>query len=1071
MSANTGEDAWEQLVIDEMRGLEWEYTPGADVAPGSGERESWQDIVLRGTLDTALKNLNPEVPVEYLHQAAAEVLTPQSQDAITENFRLHQILRDGYRGITYVDHDGRERSPVIRFLAGNVAENSYRVVNQVSMRRGQVERRFDVVAYVNGLPLVIMELKQAGSRSATAEAAFNQLQTYVAELPMAFRFTAFVVASDGINARYGTQFTPWNHFASWNVDDDGRPVAIGEPGPDGEILTEIDWTLNGLFNLDRFGQLIHDFVAFDEDAAGLTKRIAKPHQYFAVTKAVGSTVSAVRADGRIGVVWHTQGSGKSMEMELYTAKVMGHPQLANPTVVVLTDRTELDTQLFDGFQRSTLLPEQPQQVSSRKELRSQLSERRTGGIYFTTLQKFGLSQDEKDAGAKHPLLSDRRNIIVIADEAHRSHYGDLDGYARHLRSALPNAALIAFTGTPIREADRDTRQVFGADIDVYDLRRAVDDNATVPVYFEPRLIQLARLDKLDDDTIDDAAEEATTGLDEVDKQRLQQSVAVLEALYGAPERLTTLAKDFVEHWERRRDNMRPMIEGPGKAMIVTATRSIAARLYEEIVALRPDWHDEADAKGKVKVVYTANPSDPDLIKTHMRRPSAIASIKQRVKDPADELEIVIVKDMMLTGFDAPALHTLYLDRSIKGALLMQTLARVNRTYKGKQDGLLVAYAPLLENLNAALREFTHEVDATDPSAGRRDVDEAAQLVHTLVGSLREIVTLDWKAIQNADVRRGFINAVSATTNFLRSPLTEGNTDPEDPDVRPLADAFRGLSAKLDRAWALAAGHDDIQVLLPEVQFYKEVRVWMAKYDARDRISRGEPVTDEVRRLLGELLVDSAESTGVVDIYKEAGLGLQRLDAITSDWVEEAKKPSKSQLAIEALKASILEEAARVTRGNEVRSKLFSERINELMLKYTNKQLTAAEVIAQLIEMAQEVSHEADRGKQFSPPLGTDELAFFDVVAQNPSAMDVMGDDVLAQIARELVATMQRDIRTDWTVRDDVKAKLRSSIKRLLRKYKYPPDQQKDAIVNVMSQMESLAPRYAAELETENGATQ
>ncbi|MGO2586315.1 MAG: DUF3387 domain-containing protein, partial [Brachybacterium tyrofermentans] len=374
-------------------------------------------------------------------------------------------------------------------------------------------------------------------------------------------------------------------------------------------------------------------------------------------------------------------------------------------------------------------------------------------------------------------------------------------------------------------------------------------------------------------------------------------------------------------------------------------------------------------------------------------------------------------------------------------------------------------------LNAALREFTHEVDATDPSAGRRDVDEAAQLVHTLVGSLREIVTLDWKAIQNADVRRGFINAVSATTNFLRSPLTEGNTDPEDPDVRPLADAFRGLSAKLDRAWALAAGHDDIQVLLPEVQFYKEVRVWMAKYDARERISRGEPVTDEVRRLLGELLVDSAESTGVVDIYKEAGLGLQRLDAITSDWVEEAKKPSKSQLAIEALKASILEEAARVTRGNEVRSKLFSERINELMLKYTNKQLTAAEVIAQLIEMAQEVSHEADRGKQFSPPLGTDELAFFDVVAQNPSAMDVMGDDVLAQIARELVATMQRDIRTDWTVRDDVKAKLRSSIKRLLRKYKYPPDQQKDAIVNVMSQMESLAPRYAAELETENGATQ
>src|SRR5699024_4102358 len=586
---------------------------------------------------------------------------------------------------------------------------------------------------------------------------------------------------------------------------------------------------------------------------------------------------------------------------------------------------------------------------------------------------------------------------------------------------------------------------------------------TVPVYFEPRLIQLARLDQLDDDTIDDAAEEATAGLDEVDKQRLQQSVAVLEALYGAPDRLKTLAEDFVAHWEQRRENMRPMISGPGKAMIVTATRSIAARLYEEIIALRPDWHDGSDAKGKIKVVYTANPSDPEPLKAHMRRPGAIAAIKQRVKDPADELEIVIVKDMMLTGFDAPALHTLYLDRSIKGALLMQTLARVNRTFRGKKDGLLVAYAPLLENLNAALREFTHDVDPTDPSAGRRDVDEAAQLVHTLVGSLREIVTLDWKRIQNADVRRGHIDAVIATTNFLRSPLTEGNTDPEDPEARPLGDSFRSLSSKLDRAWALAAGHQDIQVLLPEVQFYKEVRVWMAKYDAQDRISRGEPVTDEVRRLLGELLVDSAESTGVVDIYQEAGLSLQRLDAITPAWTGDAKKPSKSQLPIEALKAAILEEAARVTRGNEVRSQLFSQRINELMLKYTNTQLTAAEVIARLIEMADEVSAESDRGERFSPPLGTDELAFYDVVSQNPSAVDVMGDDTLAQIARELVATMQRDIRTDWTVRDDVKAKLRSSIKRLLRKYKYPPDQQPEAIVSVMHQMESLAPRYAEEM--------
>lgn len=1060
MTRGTSEADWEQLVLDQMGELDWEYTPGAQVAPGSGERESWQDIVLRGTLDTALQNLNPEVPVEYLHQAAAEVLRPSSQDAITESHRLHQILRDGYRGISYIDQDGRERHPVIRLLSGNPGANSYRVVNQVTMRRAQIERRFDVIAYVNGLPLAILELKKAGNAATSAEGAYNQLQTYVSELPMAFRFAALVVATDGISARYGTPFTPWNHFASWNVDDDGQPLPIGESGPDGSIITELDATLDGLFNLDRLGQILLDFVAYDEDASGLAMRIAKPHQYFAVTKAVGSTVQAVRSDGRIGVVWHTQGSGKSMEMELYTAKVMSHPQLANPTIVVITDRTELDTQLYDGFQRSTLLPEKPQQIASREDLRHQLSERRTGGIYFTTLQKFGLSPDERRAGAQHPLLSDRRNIIVMADEAHRSHYGDLDGYAHHLRRALPHAALIAFTGTPIREADRDTRAVFGDDIDVYDLRRAVDDNATVPVYFEPRLITLNRVEGMDDDAIDDAAEEATAGLDEADKLRIQQSVAALEALYGAPERLATLAADLVEHWERRRSNMEPMIAGPGKAMVVTATRSIAARLYEQIIALRPDWHRDEDSAGKIKVVYTANPSDPPEITRHMRRPSATAAVKKRIKDPDDELEIVIVKDMMLTGFDAPPLHTLYLDRGIKGALLMQTLARVNRTFRGKQDGLLVAYSPLVDNLNAALREFTRTPDSSDLGTGRRDTDEAAALVHTLVGEIREILTVDWRAIQNADARRGFLDAIAQTASFLRSPLTEGNTDPEDPDARPLADRFRPLSAKLDRAWALAAGHADIQPLAPEVRFYKEVRVWMAKYDARDRIAHGEPITDEARRLLSRLVEEASTSGGVMDIYQEAGLDLPRLDALTPEWIEQANKPSTAHLAIEALKASLLKEAKDVTSGNEVRTRLFSERITELMLKYTNKQLTAAEVIASLIEMSHEISAEADRGSSFSPPLGTDELAFYDLVSQNPEAVDVMGNDTLSQIARDLVATMQRDIRTDWTVRDDVKAKLRSSIKRLLRQHGYPPDQQPQAVRDVMTHMEALAPRYA-----------
>ncbi|MBM4729159.1 HsdR family type I site-specific deoxyribonuclease [Rhodococcus hoagii] len=1056
------EAAWEQWVLDELAELEWQPLHGPAIAPGSGERESWSEIVLRGTLDTALRNLNPEVPEEYLQQAAAEVLTPQSQDAITENFRSHRVLTDGYRGITYIDDDGHQVNPTIRFLSGDPGKNRYHAVNQVTIRNREDERRFDVVLYVNGLPLAIVELKKAGAKSTSAEGAFNQLQTYLNEFPMAFRFAAVVVASDGVTARYGTSFTPWHHFAPWNVDDDGHLVGPGEEGLDGEPATELGLTLEGIFNVERFGQLLRDFIAFDEDATGLTKRIAKPHQYFAVTKAVGSTVRAVNSDGRAGVVWHTQGSGKSMEMELYTAKVMRHPRLANPTVVVITDRTELDTQLFDGFQRSTLLPESPQQVASREQLRQQLTDRRTGGIYFTTLQKFGLSKDEREAGADHPMLSDRRNIIIMADEAHRSHYDSIDGYAAHLKNALPHATLIAFTGTPIAEGERDTRKVFGDDIDIYDLHRAVADGATVPVSFEPRLIKLVRVDGIDDEALDDAAEEATGQLDEADKDRLQRSVAVLDTVYGAPQRLEVLADDFVKHWETRREAMRPFIGGPGKAMIVCATRNIAARLYDDIIALRPDWHDDADDKGRIKVVYTANPSDPALIKRHMRRPSATAAVKKRMKSPGDALEIVIVKDMMLTGFDAPAMHTLYLDRPIKGALLMQTLARVNRTYRGKQDGLLVAYAPLAENLTKALAEFTRDTAQTGDRLVGRTSEEAAQIVHDLVTSLSALVGGEWKSIYNADPKKGWVNAVLSVTTKLRSPLTPGNTDPDDPEARPLGDQYRGQSAKLARAWALAAGSDEMESVRFDVRFHEEVRTWMAKLDAQDRVARGEPIPDDILRRLGDIIVTSAASTGVIDIYQEAGLERPRLDALTPTWQEDASQPSKAQLAIEALKASLLEESTAVTRGNEVRRKLFSERINDLMTRYTNQQLTAAEVIAELVEMAKEVVAEADRGKRFEPPLQSDELAFYDVVAQNESAVDVMGDDVLAHIARDLVATMRRDTRTDWTVREDVKAKLRASIKRLLRKYGYPPDQQPAAIVQVMQQMEALAPRYAEE---------
>lgn len=1062
MAGVLSEEALEEATLEGLHEGGWETAAGTSLAPGSGERTSWSDLVLHDSLAEALRNLNPDVPSEYLHQAAAEVLTPKSQDALAENYAMHQILLDGYRGITYVDDSGTLVTPTIRFLSADPRKNRYLAVNQVTVRDREYERRFDIVLYVNGLPLAVMELKRAGDETTSSEGAFNQLQTYVGELPMAFRFAAIVVASDGVTARYGTPFTPWNHFARWNVDEDGALVTDDYHGVP---ATELELLVSGVFQTSRFGELIRDFIAFDSTDEGLVKRIAKPHQYFAVRKAIHSTVRAVDSDGRAGVVWHTQGSGKSMEMELYTAKIMRHPRMANPTIIVITDRTELDSQLYDAFNISTLLPQLPEKMMTRAQLREKLEQQRTGGIYFTTLQKFGLTREEQAAQANHPLLSDRRNIIVIVDEAHRSHYDNIDGYAAHLKSALPNATLIAFTGTPIAEGERDTRRVFGDDIDTYDLFRAVEDGATVPVAFEPRLIKLERAAGIKDSDIDDAAEEATEYLDEADKERLQKSVAVLNTVYGAPERLAELASDLVQHWETRRDSMKPFIAVPGKAMVVAATRDIAARLYDEIVALRPDWHDDADEGGKIKVVYTASPSDPEHIKKHMRRPTKTNAVKNRLKVATDPLEIVIVKDMMLTGFDAPPLHTLYLDRPIKGALLMQTLARVNRTFEGKQDGLLVAYAPMIsDNLGAAMKEWT--TTTAQASGGRpgKEADQAAEAVIDALDVLDKIVGPEggpnWRTTYNSNPKTGPMNAAREVTNYLRDPRSPGNRVEDAPNKRPLADRYRAVATGMARNYAIAANLREMKQRHPEVRFYEEVRVWLAKMEAQDRIARGEPVPDDVRRLLGDIIVASTESDGVIDIYEDAGLTRPHLDALTPTWVEEAAKPSRAQLAIEALKATLIAEMGVVARNNSVRKQQFSQRVNDLMIRYVNLQLTAAEVLAALAEMAEEVVAEARRGDQFDPPLGVDELTFYDLVSQNQSAVEVMGPGTLAQIARELVTIMRNDIRTDWTVREDVKAKLRVSVKRLLRKYKYPPDKAPEAIMQVMEQMEAMAPRMA-----------
>ncbi|MGH3799198.1 MAG: type I restriction endonuclease subunit R [Pseudonocardiaceae bacterium] len=1059
MGANGFSEAdWELLALETLAEWEWQPLAGAAIAPGTdGGRASWGDIVLPSRLVQAMRTLNPQVPGEYLQQAVAELLSPKSQDAITENYRLHEAMVNGYRGITYVDPDGVEQTPTIRLVGSDPADNEWLAVNQVTIRNADVTRRFDVVLYLNGMPVAIIELKKAGAADADLAAAHAQLQTYLREFPMAFRFAVVTVISDGITARYGTPFTPLNHFAPWNVDDDGKPVEFGTVLDDLRLGTELELLIEGVFNVERFLQLQRDFTAFDEGADGLGKRIAKPHQYFAVTKAVASTIQAVESNGKAGVVWHTQGSGKSMEMELYANKISQHPKLKNPTIVVITDRKELDGQLFDAFNASLLLPEQAQAVTRRAVLREELSNRTTGGIYFTTLQKFGKTQAEREAGSDHPQLTDRRNVIVIVDEAHRSHYDDLDGYARHLKDALPNATLIAFTGTPISFEERNTRHVFGEYVDVYDLTRAVNDGATVPVYFEPRLVKVDLAEDVTDEDLDLAADEATVGLDDAERTQIEQSVAVINAVYGAPARLTALAADIVQHWETRSGEMAKFIEAPGKAMIVGGTREICARLYDEIIALRPGWHDEAVDKGLIKVVYSGSAADQGVIAKHVRREGQNKTIKKRLSEVDDELQLVIVKDMMLTGYDSPPLHTLYLDRPLKGALLMQTLARVNRTFRGKEDGLLVAYAPLAENLNRALAEYTQTDQAHRPVG--KDIDEAVVLTESLIGALDALCAgYRWRA-QLDGGSRSWVKAAVGLTNYLRDPATPGNVVGDGEEA--LGDRYRKLSNQLARAWALCAGNDTLEHLRPAAKFYEEVRVWMGKFDAEERRASGKPIPDDIRRMLGQLVATATESGEIVDIYDAAGLPKPSLDDLGPDFLAKARSTSTSHLAIEALRALLTEESARATRHNVVRQRAFSERINELMLKYTNQQLTSAEIIAELIEMAKEVAAEANRGKAFTPPLSEDELAFYDAVSQNESAVELQGEDILAQIARDLVAVMRRDVKTDWTVRDDVRAKLRSSIKRLLVKHKYPPDKQPEAIRLVIEQMEAMAPRYAA----------
>ncbi|WP_432923543.1 type I restriction endonuclease subunit R [Microbispora sp. CA-135349] len=1066
---------WELLALEELADLDWLPANGNELAPHSGHRRSWDDLILYSDLTEAIERLNPELPPDAVRRAVEEAARASSSDAYEENRAAHGYLTGGIRSVTYTDEFGAEHNPTVGLIdLADPTANVYRAARQVTVIQGEKNRRFDIVLYVNGLPLAILEIKRAGDENATLGDAHAQIGWYVAEFPTAFRYNAVVLLSDGVTAKYGTPFTPFEHFAPWNVDEAGEPVE----SLDGAGLSESaqNLALHGLFTHGRFLRLISSFINFVPSKK--TKRIAKPHQFFAVNRAAEAVREAAATDGRAGVVWHTQGSGKSEEMVLTSNLVMRDPALLNPTIIVITDRNDLDDQLYSTFLESEVLPEKPRQILTRTELREELGAKRTGGILFTTLQKFGRTKEEKESGTDHPLLSDRRNIVVVVDEAHRSHYDTLDGYARHLRDALPHATLLAFTGTPISEADRNTRAVFGDKgayggyIDVYDLKRAADDGATVKVYHESRVVELVLDQDVDATEIDEEADRITEGLDDTERRRIEQAVATMNAMYGAPARIRDLTKDLVKHWEERRERMQPFVGvsekggAAGKAMIVCATREICVRVYDALRELRPEWHSDDPTKGAMKIVFSSNSrKDPERLRAHALSDSQRKAVINRAKDPDDELELLIVNNMLLTGFDAPPIHTMYLDRPLRGANLMQALARVNRRFRGKEDGLLVGYAPLTENLQKAIAEYS-AADRQDRTLGQdvdRALDELRNEFDIIEGILRGF---DWRGLLARPIRNRFIDTALRTANYLRDTRTPGN-NPEklDDPSQTLGRRFRDHAHRLERFYALTATSATIGERFPDhpetwrrdIQLFAEVRAYMAKLDAMDREARGLPgTTREIELYLAQLTSTVVETSGVTDLFAEAGLETADLTHLNDALIAKLTNSETPHLAAEALRRLIERKMREVTRHNVVRRTTFSERLQDLMVRYMREQLTSAEIIAKLVELAKEIANDPKRGEQFTPPLDWQELAFYDAVADHGTAREVMGDEVLAGIARDLVVQVRKNLKKDWISREPVRARLRATIKRLLARYNYPPDQEVKAIELVLQQMEHFA---------------
>ena len=1038
------ENILEETCLGWLSELGWTVLHGPDIAQGASaqERVDYRQVILLGRLRDALFKVNPGIPAAAIEEALRRIEGIGGPDTLMNNRAFHRLLTDGidvevpqsgadhagcgvqYRKIWLLD----EECP---------SNNDWVALNQYSVVENQRNRRADVVLFINGLPLAVLELKNPGDENATITQAFNQLQTYKQDIGSLFIFNEILVISDGIQARCGTISSGWDRFMPWRTIDGESIVSKGMP--------ELETTIRGLFRKDVLLDYILNFIVFEDDGTKIIKKSAAYHQYWAVGKALACTLSACGAvvqkepairygkgnnafgNKRIGVIWHTQGSGKSLSMTFYAGKVIRHPAMHNPTLVILTDRNDLDDQLFGTFTGCRdLVRQSPVQAGSRAHLRG-LLQVASGGLVFSTIQKF--MPDQK--GDTHPLLSERANIVVIADEAHRSQYDFVDGFARHLHDALPNASFIGFTGTPIESDDRNTPAVFGDYIDTYDIRRAVEDGATVPIYYENRLARI-ELVETERPHIDPEFEEITEDEEESGKQKLRTKWAALEAMVGAEKRIALVAEDLAAHFLKRLEVM------DGKGMVVCMSRRIAVEMYEAIRKLCPGWHSDDDSSGMMKIVMSGSASDRQHWQPHIRNKAGREALSRRFKNPEDNLKLVIVRDMWLTGFDCPSLHTMYVDKPMNGHNLMQAIARVNRVFRDKPGGLVVDYLGLADSLKRALANYTDSGGNGDAAI---DQEQAVAVFLEKYEIVRAMLHgFDYHAVIQGPYKQRITGIVKMMEFILGF---------EDGKKR-----FLPAISTLGKAFTLAVPHEKVLALRDDVGFFQEVRAALVKTTG-DEQGR---TPDDIETAIRQLVSRAVTSTEVVDIFTAAGMEKPDISILSDEFLEEVRLLPQRNLALELLKKLLNDEIKNSSRKNVVLARSFAVMLEESIRKYQNRAVETAEVIQELIRLAKELREASRRGEKLG--LNDDEIAFYDALADNGSAVKVMGDDKLKVLAMELVLRVRQSITIDWTLRENARATIRVLVKRILRQFGYPPDMEQETIKLILEQAEILCEEWA-----------